>query len=342
LNGRRAPARDAADKDDFTVGELILLYLRHCDSYYQKAGKPTGEAINVEHALRPLRRLYGSSQAAAFGPLGLKNVRKAMIDSGLCRNEVNKRVGKIKRAFRWAVSEERIPGSVIHALDAVGGLGRGRSAARESEPVGPVGDHVVDAIQPYVSRAVWSMVCLQRLTGMRSGEVTTMKTGEFETSGKLWVYRPATHKTAHRGKQRAVYLGPQAQAILRPWLRTDLQAPIFSPAEAEAERHAEQRAARRTPVQPSQQDRRKRRPRKEPGDRYSVDSYRRAIVYACQRADVPPWFPHQLRHSAATRLRKEVGIEVARCVLGHSGLAITETYALMDEAKAADAMLRFG
>ena len=32
---------------------------------------------------------------------------------------------------------------------------------------------------------------------------------------------------------------------------------------------------------------------------------------ACDAAGVPRWHPHRLRHSAATELRKEFGIEAA-------------------------------
>ena len=56
-----------------------------------------------------------------------------MIDSGLCRNEVNKRVRHVLRAFKWAVGEEMVPPSVHHGLRAVSGLRRGQSNVRESE-----------------------------------------------------------------------------------------------------------------------------------------------------------------------------------------------------------------
>ncbi len=109
--------------------------------------------------------------AAEFGPIRLKAVRQAMIDSGLCRNEINKRVGKLIRMFKWAASEEMLPGSVFHALQAVTGLRRGRSGVRESLPVKPVPMEFVEAIRPFVSRQVWVMIQLQLLTGARSGEI---------------------------------------------------------------------------------------------------------------------------------------------------------------------------
>ncbi len=350
--GRRSMTANAASGADLTINELHLAYVHHADSYYVKNGKPTTEPVNIRLALRPLRQLYGHTLAREFGPLRLKTVRKAMIDSGLCRSEVNKRVRHVLRAFKWAVGEEMVPPSLHHGLKAVPGLRRGRADVRESEPVKPVPDAFVDAIQPHISRQIWAIVQLQRLSGMRPGEACIMRTIDIDTTGRVWVYTPESHKTEHHGRERRIYLGPAAQEILRPWLRTELTAYLFSPAEAEAERRAEQRVRRETRVQPSQVSRRRRKPSKAPGQRYTVDSYRRAIEYGIKWANresgrdetraIPHWHPHQLRHNAATRLRREFGLDVARAVLGHSSPAVTEVYAELDHAKAADAMARIG
>ena len=127
---------------------------------------------------------------------------------------------------------------------------------------------------------------------------------------------------------------------------------IGSPAEAQAERRTAMRAGRITPVQPSQRNRAKARPAKRPGESYTVESYRRAISYGIKRANreraerglplIPHWHPHQLRHSAATRLRKEFGLDAARAVLGHSTPVVTEVYAELDAMKAAEVMERVG
>lgn len=57
---------------------------------------------------------------------------------------------------------------------------------------------------------------------------------------------------------------------------------------------------------------------------------------------MPSWHPHQLRHNAATFLRKEFGLETARIILGHRSAAITTIYAEADQQKAIEAMLRVG
>ena len=54
------------------------------------------------------------------------------------------------------------------------------------------------------------------------------------------------------------------------------------------------------------------------------------------------WSPNQLRHSAATFLRKEFGIDAARVILGHSSPAVTEIYAELDFEKARKIMGEIG
>ena len=54
------------------------------------------------------------------------------------------------------------------------------------------------------------------------------------------------------------------------------------------------------------------------------------------------WHPYQLRHSAATRIRKEFGIEAVRVLLGHTSATMSEEYAEADLAKARDVMSKAG
>src|SRR5206468_1395317 len=199
----------------------------------------------------------------------LKAVRQSMIEAGLARTTINQRVGRIVRLVKWAVENELVPPAVHEALKAVRGLQKGRSEARETEPVRPVPEADVEAIRPFVARQVWAMVELQRLAGMRPGEVTAMRTCDLDTSGAVWAYTPESHKTAHHGRGRRICLGPGAQAVLGPWLGPDPSDYLFRPKEAVEERLAERRQRRRTPLTPSQRARsRKRYPGRPPGDRY--------------------------------------------------------------------------
>ncbi|MCZ6698150.1 MAG: recombinase XerD, partial [Planctomycetota bacterium] len=214
---------------DLTITELIVRYWRHASRYYRKHGQPTKELEAIRASFRPLRELYGRSPSATFGPLKLKTVRKDMIDARLSRKTVNDRIGRIKRLFKWATANELGLADVFHALQAVEGLKRGRSDARETEPVRPVPDEHVDTVLKYVPRAVAAMIELQRLTGMRSGEVSIMRGCDLDMGGKIWTYTLERHKTEHHGHARIVYLGTRAQKMIQPYLRADLSAYLFSP-----------------------------------------------------------------------------------------------------------------
>jgi integrase len=349
--------------EDLIVSGLITRYLAFVDRRYTSR-----EPENIRLALRPLQRLIGLSPARDFGSLAHEAIREEFIAAGLCRNEINKRTRRIVHLFKWSASKQLVPPAVHEALRAVEGLPRGHGDVRESEPVRPVADALVDGIRPHVSRQLWAMIELQRLTGMRPGEVCSMRTSDLVTSSRVWEYRPISHKTTHHGKDRVIFLGPQEQEVLRPWLRSELRAFLFQPREAMAERRAARRARRKTKVQPSQRDRSTPDPKRPPRECYSTDTYRRAIWYACDKAFPHPtlaaipavrltagqaaelrewrkayrWHPHQLRHSAATRLRREFGLDVARAVLGHSSPVVTEVYAELDSAKAAEAMGKIG
>ena len=72
-------------------------------------------------------------------------------------------------------------------------------------------------------------------------------------------------------------------------------------------------------------------------------SYRRAIHRACESVNVPSWKPNQLRHNAATRIRREYGIEMAQTVLGHRlGSSVTEVYAEANVKRAREVIARVG
>ncbi len=342
--GDRTPAAVAslAGSPELTVGELILAFwTRHAEQHYRKPdGSPSGELENFRDSLRPLRRLYGTSLARDFGPLALKTVRQSMIESGLARTTINQRIGRIIHLFKWGVSEELLPPAVHQALATVRGLQAGRSRAREPEPIRPVSELEVEAIRPHVARQVWAMVELQRLTGMRPGEVCGLRGQELCCEGAVWTYTPTAHKTAHRGKARVIFLGPRAQEALRPWLRADPASYLFSPRDAVAERLEATRVARPGRKRASGTARRK--PGRAPGAVYTTKTYYHAIQYGCRRAGVDGWHPNQLRHLAATRLRSEFGLDVTRAILGHTTSAVTEVYAEMDLAKAASAIEKYG
>jgi hypothetical protein len=143
-----------------TISELILAYWAFAEGYYQQDGKPTKELACTRDAVRPLRKLYGSTPAHQLGPKALKAVRAAMIELNLCRNLINQRINRIRRLFKRAVAEELVPASILQGLQAVPALRFGRTATPESEPVKPVPEAWVDLTLPFVSRHVRAMIRL--------------------------------------------------------------------------------------------------------------------------------------------------------------------------------------
>lgn len=343
-NSRRLPGDPA---ESFTINELIVGYWEHCQRHYVKNGKPTDEQHCIKSALRFVRQLYGNTQATEFNPLALKASRQKMIDAGWVRTSINTHVGRIRRMFKWGAEHELVPTQIWVNLQTVNGLQRGRSEACEAEPIKPVPEPFVTAIKPYVSRQVWAMIQLQQLSGMRPGEVVILRGCDIDMTGKVWIFNPESHKTEHRGRQRQVFLGPQAQNVVLPFLRTELQAYLFSPRDAEAERRAIQREKRQSTVQPSQRDRRKSCPKRQACEHYTTDSYRQAIARGIVKAnkqgvELPHWHPNQLRHNAGTAARREGGVELAQIILGHSKADVTQVYAERDVQRAIEFVAKHG
>jgi integrase len=217
------------------------------------------------------------------------------------------------------------------------------------------------------------MVRLQRLTGARPGEICRMRPADVDRSSEVWKYVPTEHKTQHHGKRRTVFIGPKAQATLRPYLLREAESHCFVPADSEKQRLRERHERRVTPMScgnvPGQSKRRRRR---KLGSRYTKDSYRRSIARGCEIAfDMPKhlrridpklsadeqailreqaaqwraahvWHPNQLRHSAAAEIRGKYGIEAVQHVLGHSRVDMAELYAEKNLALAASVAREVG
>jgi integrase len=347
-------------------------------------------------ALRLLRKLYGSTRATAFGPKRLRVVREAMVRGDphanpprqpWTRSSINKQTKNLVKLFKWAASHELVPVTIYQTLQTVEPLKRGQTPAVEAEPIRPITPEQVAAVRPFLSRPLLALIDLQLYTGARGGELFKLRKKDIDRSGDVWVFRPDEHKTAYRGKKRAIYFGPRAQEILKPFLERDDDAFLFSPREGAAERRALRHERRKTPMSCGSKpgDRFTRNPARPPGGHYHRNSYVRAVARACEAAFPPPkelarqrvkakkgtraeknaewkarlgpekwkalrqwrkehrWHPHQLRHTAATNIRRDCGLEAAQLALGHSSALITDAiYAERDMEKVIDVMKRFG
>jgi integrase len=373
-NGRRVLSLTPLEPDQrLSVVELCAAYLQFAQSYYQKDGKPTGSMFRVKAAVLHLKSLYGKTPAVEFGPLKLRAIQARLIDAGKSRRYVNYIAEQIKRMFKWGVSMEMAPASVYQALNTVSGLRRGRSQATEPAPILPVDDAIVDSTLPFLSLAVADMVRFQRLTGARPGEVCIIRPCDIDMTSEVWKYVPSTHKTEHHGRQRVILIGPKAQDVLRAYLLRPAEGYCFSPADAVRKLRESRTQTRVTPLGQGNRPgtNRRRSPLRSAGSCYTSLTYGRAIARACEVAFGMPehlrkigpgndpeivqrrraatewrvkhcWHANQLRHSVATQVRREFGLEAAQCVLGHSRADITQIYAERDMNSAAEVAAQIG
>jgi integrase len=263
----------------------------------------------MKSPLESLEATFGSSPADRFDQLNLIALRGTW-EATMTVRTVNRYTRIVRSAFRWGVQRGLVPQSTWVALTAVEALKVGRCRARPDGKVGPVSDEDVERTVVKLDRTyptVAAMVRLQRLTGMRPSEVCSLRPMDLDRSGPIWSYivPPEVNKEAHRHRPRPVQIGPRAQVVLLPFLGGPADQPAFRPHPYRIKRRQAW-----------------------PG--FPTDTYRKAIRRATERAGVSPWSPNQLRHAAATQVRKEKGLDAARAYLGHSESSTTEIYAVRD------------
>ncbi|MEM9346434.1 MAG: site-specific integrase [Planctomycetota bacterium] len=267
------------------------LFLGWADNYYRKpTGKETREATNLLHATRPLLSVLASREIDAVTASDVEAVRQFMIDSDLARNTINARMGRVRRFIRWAISNKHAKPESILIWESIAPLKYGRSPARETRPVTSADVGAFNATLPYLPDMVRSMVMLQLATGMRSGELCSIRWDLIDRRDDVWIYIPAEHKTEHHGHDRNIAILPPAQELLG---EPDKVGYVYV--------HGR-------------------------GGIYTPDSYRRVITRAIEKADCAYWTPHQLRHSAITDWATKGGVEVARLLAGHASTRMTSRY----------------
>lgn len=292
---------------------------------------------------RDLEELAGAMDPDDFGPLELKALQAQWVGADLRRQTVNKQVGRVRRIFRWGVSEGRVRPDTLGALEAVDDLKAGRSEAEDYEDVPPVPLRDLARTLRELPPVLQALVRWQYYVGCRPGEAcrthanelhrgqVTVRTREGQRRtvrlpGGVMAFTPGRFKTERAGQTLVYMVGPRAQAAIEGLLQEGF---LFSPA-------AERSKA------PANRKRRKRRPLRKPGQHYRVDSYAHAIAKACAAAGVPAWSPNQLRHSALTRLDRAAGMAAASTAIGHKNIATSAIYIERNLRQAADLSLKHG
>ena len=200
---------------------------------------------NVKDAIRPLQDLYEDARVWDFGPAALRVVREQMIAANLSRKVVNARVkphspdlqvgcrARTRRSCRAAGSSIRRPPSK-----------RGRSKARESDRVMPVSQGHIDAVlcARDEARARHDPIAARHrdASGRGCPDASVRHRHVPARSGSTAPRHTRPSTTARSGSS---FSGPQAQEIVRPFLKTRSRRPPFQsegcclgcPRESEAE-----------------------------------------------------------------------------------------------------------
>lgn len=303
-----APAPEGAPRH--VVG-LINAFMDWAETVYPLG--PRSEYMNCKVALnKHLHSLDAKTLVVDYTPARLKELQKHLSHRKLKRGYINGVCARVKRMFKWGVGEGLVPETTYNALALVPGVRKGRTAAVESESVQPIEWEQVEAVLHQLTNQLATMLLLQWHTGVRSQSICRATPEQFNTSTDPWEWRPR-HKTEST-HDLVVYVGPQAQELLRPLLaKRKADEYLFAPARLNGARAANMRAF------------------------YDSVSYRQAVVRAQERINrdrikagmepLPLWTPHQVRHGKATLVRAKYGLEAAQATTGHATLSAAQIYA---------------
>lgn len=311
-----------------TVAELAKDYFAYLQTYHVKNGKITSQISIAKKALEILAAKYGALDVNEMTAPRMAQLRDELLKPNQKNRKTPLAVGTamkylttIKRAFRWMRQEKGIVTAVVAAdVMLVTPLKKGRCVSTERPAVQPVEWERVEKTLAFLPDNMKAMVLIQWHTGMRPGEVRSIRPCDIKVSGEDWTYSPVGHKTEHKGKIRKVAIGPQAQKILQPYLARQTTAFCFIPAEA-----------------------------KKQGFRtlggkikFRQVQYGNLIKNAARKAKVAHWQPNMLRHSWATRVAEEFGIEAAADGLGHASLNTALIYAEKSLKRASEVARKVG
>jgi len=330
------PSTASRAGNQLILSELAANWLEWAARRY----KSPRTADNLRFDILPLLEMFGDQIVETVGPRRLADYQLRLAKGGRSRQGIMKATARVRQMFAWGVSMEMVNPVHLVAIKAMQPLRHGAIDAPESNPREAVSPETVAATLPHLRPTVADMVRLQMLTGMRPMEVCAISWDEItKDSPTEWSWEPAHHKMAHLARRRIIPLATEAITILMRQGTT--KGHVFSPAVCVAEWREEKRRNRKTKVQPSQLDRSKDDPEREPGNHYTTITYRRAIERAGEKGGVGRWSPNGLRKLAAQLVFDSLGLDAARALLGHADGAVTRRhYARADLALARKAASR--
>ena len=325
LEGSDRPLPPAAHDEQLTVAELAERYLRSQIDRFELDDITRTTLLLLRSVVFTLIEHHAAVLVTDFGPRALKSIQahlkttRCRTDAGrhrgnptpptLSTSEINRRINTIRRVFRWGVSEELVPPTILQALESVQGLRRGEARENPDRTAVPLEDveRVLDAIR---SDADQIEICDQikardlrtqadaleflRWTGCRPGEACNLRAGDLRIDHDPPVAVLAEHKTARAtGRPRIIPLNREAVRLVSRnkcgLADTDLVKTIFRRGTGEKTK----------PLTPN--------------------SLYQLVRRYCKKSTTPQWSPYQIRHFVASSLVNSQGSDTAiAALLGHT------------------------
>lgn len=274
---------------DAMVGEITMAELgrRYLKAMRIKFGPKSKEPDYLKYAVRDCNRLFRAMPVSQFQPPQLKAVRTKVLESGCVRRTANKRAQQLIRMIQWAVEEGLADPAQWQRLKAVEPIHQGQYGAVDRPKKTAVPAHQVEQVMEYLKPEHRAAVQILALTGMRTGELLAMRPQDVNMAGRHWLYTMQKHKTSNKTGETVIVIPEPATRILLERMPRDYTRPWF---------------------------------------RHSSTWLRIAVKRACERAGVPHWHPHQLRHQFATVVTQQLDERVAQTLLRHHDPRMTARY----------------
>ncbi len=327
LNGGIEIPFPTPDPQGLTVAELAVAYLAHEQDRCGAELITRTTFLECQAVVDALVNQHAHLLVTQFGPKSLKAIQQRLAKTPcrnragrfkrktspppLCRNQVNSRVNHIRRIFKWGVSEELVPPTILEALRCVTGLRRGEAhdnpprTAVDPKHVWIVIDHLrssppASARNPAYRRAAADALEFILSTGCRPGEACQLRWRDVTL-----VPDPVVELTEHKtrkatGKNRLIPLNEDANRLIQRLHQTrdsrDPDQPVF---DADVK-----------------------------GRTLLPNSLYQLVRKTCAATDCPHWSPYQIRHTVASTVVARTGSEVeASALLGHTpGSTVVQRY----------------
>lgn len=293
-----------APPDGLLVVELFELFLiAHAQTYRRDPNSKNRSTTltKFKTALGALGEIANLPAATITAKMIRQWMYRRVEEGRLARTTINAYLHCLQSVYRWGELEDKVPEQTNAVIQSVKGLKRSEGGVKETKIRQPVDFGLVEATLPYLHDTPATIVRLLMLTGARPSEICGLSLADIHKDEKngVWVYQPPEHKTAHRGLPRTIVFGAEAIDLLTTYMQKHRikSGRVF---------RVEDKRAKTI--------------------HYSQLLLRHRIGIATREGGLTYWTPYQIRHTVASKLEAELGIDAARAVLGHSSSLTTSGY----------------